>query len=132
MFDLRAIVAVLVGGALGSCARYALGVLAVARFGDGWPVATFTVNIVGSFAIGVVAELAAARALGVSPLVRTFIATGILGGFTTFSSFSLDIVALSTNRSPVAALAYALLSVVGGVAAAFVGFVCARSAFVQP
>ena len=132
MFDVRAVGAVLVGGALGSLARYVVGVVTVARFGDGLPVGTFVVNIAGSFIIGLVAEFAAARAFGFSPLVRTFVATGILGGFTTFSSFSLDAVALAHNRSPYLALAYVLLSVAGGAVAALCGLLLARNIVLQP
>lgn len=130
-FDLRAIVAVFIGGGLGSVARYGVNVWSAARYGPSLPLGTFIVNVAGSLVIGVVAELAAARLFGITPLVRTFIITGVLGGFTTFSSFSLDMLSLATNRSPMSAFAYAALSVVCGFAAAYGGMLLARSFALQ-
>lgn len=88
---------VMIGGALGSGTRYLMGVAAVSRFGALFPWGTLTVNVVGSFVIGVVATLADERgALGAD--TRTFLVVGVLGGFTTFSSFSLESVRLAEGN----------------------------------
>lgn len=128
----RAIVAVAAGGALGSVLRYAVTIAVTQRAGPGFPWATLLINVVGSFAIGAIAELALTRAFGVSPQVRLFAAVGVLGGFTTFSTFSLDFVGLVGERAFVPALAYATGSVVLGIAAAYAGMVIARSVIALP
>jgi CrcB protein len=90
---------VFLGAGLGGVLRWLTGVAAVALFGPAFPVATLVVNVVGSFAMGVLAGWLALRA-GVPALaapnaeVRLFLGTGVLGGFTTFSAFSLDAVTL--------------------------------------
>jgi CrcB protein len=113
---------VLAGGALGSSTRYLIALWMVARFGSSFPWGTLTVNVVGSFLIGVVATLA--DELGaVSPDARVFLVIGVLGGFTTFSSFSLDTLRLAEGNELVRAvsniaanLALGLVAVVAGVA----------------
>jgi len=118
---------VAVGGAIGSVARWGTAVAIGDRFGANlaWPWPTFTVNLVGSFLIGLIAALAAGGAI--SPATRLFLAVGIMGGFTTFSSFSLDVVAnLESGRGGLA-LAYVLASVVLGVLATFGGFALGRA-----
>jgi CrcB protein len=80
---------VLVGGALGAAARYLVSTWMARRFGTVFPWGTITVNIVGSFLIGLIATLAD-EAGAVGPSVRVFLVVGMLGGFTTFSSFSLE------------------------------------------
>lgn len=99
---------VFVGGGLGALLRY-LAALAV-----GGPLATLTVNLAGSFAIG----LLAAMIPGEETQLRLFFMTGILGGFTTFSAFSLDAIALYQRGQPAAALAYVAATVLLGLAAA--------------
>ncbi len=126
VFDWRLIVAILIGGGLGSVARYAVTVLVTQRFGPGFPWATFFINIVGSVIIGVVFEVSQTRVIGMSPLVRIFFMTGILGGFTTFSTFSLDMVTLAGERAIGLALAYAAGSVLVGFAGAYAGIVAVR------
>ena len=102
---------VALGGALGSVTRYGVGV----AFGDAkWPAATLAINVVGSFLLGVVLTWGAAR---LSPDVRVGVAVGVLGGFTTFSTFSHD--AATLNRR--GAVVYVVLSVGLGVAAALAG-----------
>lgn len=105
---------VALGGAAGSVARY-LSVLAAARaFGGGFPVGVMAVNVLGSFAIGVLAVVLTGPRAGLSPLL----VAGFLGGFTTFSTFSLDALRLWETGQPGAAAAYVLGSVVlalGGV-----------------
>src|SRR3954462_3702215 len=88
-------IAVALGGALGSVARHAVN-LAFARLGvTATPYATASVNIAGSLAIGVLARLIAGGKLHMPPAARVFVFVGILGGFTTFSSFMLDTLTLS-------------------------------------
>jgi CrcB protein len=122
----RAIALVAAGGAFGSVLRYVISHTFSQRVGPPYW-ATFLINIAGSFAIGVVAELALTRASWVSPDLRVFLAVGVLGGFTTFSTYSLEIVGLVGQRAFGPALAYALGSLVFGFAAAFCGLILART-----
>ncbi|MDE2480697.1 MAG: fluoride efflux transporter CrcB [bacterium] len=123
--------AILCGGGIGSVLRYAVTVLLTQRVGAGYAwIPTLLINVTGSLIIGAVFELSQTRAFGISPLVRIFLMTGVLGGYTTFSTFSLDSVTLVADRAVPLALAYASGSVVLGFAAAYVGVVIARA--VQP
>lgn len=117
---------VALGGAIGSVLRWAAIVLAAQRFGVSFPWGTLLVNVAGSFAIGAIAEWGAGGVLGVTPTVRLFVATGILGGFTTFSTFSLEALTLARDGSAGLATAYAAGSVALGFAAAYAGTVAAR------
>lgn len=126
-FDWRLIVAILLGGGIGSVARYAVTVLVTQRIGPGFPWATFAINVVGSIIIGVVFELSQTRVLGLSTLTRVFLMTGVLGGFTTFSTYSLDIVTLASERAIALALLYAGGSVVAGFVGAYAGIVAIRA-----
>lgn len=122
-----------IGGAIGSALRF-LVYAAMARpqiVGGAlvFPWATFTVNIVGSFLMGFVAVLVALR-LGGSSEWRTFLATGVLGGFTTFSAFSLDLMNLMTDDGlNIRFFAYAVGSVVLGFVALMIGMALARTTF---
>lgn len=119
------------GGALGALARFSLNSLMVRLLGDQMPYGTFAVNVVGSFLMGLVAAFLLARmgadgTLGPRALeVQAFVATGLLGSFTTFSTFSLDTVKLlETGRFTDAALYIAgsvLLGVVALMAGLFLG-----------
>jgi CrcB protein len=80
---------VLFGGALGAGARYLISMWMLQRFGGGFPWGTLTVNVAGSFAIGLIATLADEQST-VGPSFRVFVVVGVLGGFTTFSTFSLE------------------------------------------
>jgi len=117
--DWRAVLVVAAGAAIGGVLRYAIGAWTVARFGvqTSW-LATGFINVSGSLLIGAVAELAMQGT--VSPLARVFLATGILGGYTTFSSFALEL-ALVTPGSVALASLYAAGSVGLGIAAALAG-----------
>jgi CrcB protein len=117
--------AVGLGAGLGGICRYAIGTLFVARFGPGFPFGTLFINISGSFLIGVIIELSQTRDLGIDPLLRVALTAGFLGGYTTFSSFSFETLTLSGERGSLA-IAYALGSVVLGVAACYCGVVLAR------
>ncbi len=127
MIDWRAVVAVAIGAAIGGVARYVVGQLFLQRFGPGFPYGTLFINVSGSFLIGIVAQLALTRAFGMTPLLRLLLATGVLGGYTTFSTFSLDALTLLESGA-LPALMYTLASVVLGFAGAGLGIVAARIA----
>ena len=122
------VAAVAVGAAVGGVLRYLVTLLFTQRFGPGFPYGTLFINVSGSFLIGVVVELAQTRAVGVTPLVRLLLATGVLGGYTTFSSFSYETFTLGTEGAPLLSLLYAVGSVVLGVTGFFAGTVLARLA----
>jgi CrcB protein len=111
------------GGAIGACGRYGLGLLAG---GGAWPSATFAVNILGGFLMGLLAGWLAARGGGEG--ARLFLGVGVLGGFTTFSAFSLEVALLLERGALNMAFAYALLSVIVSVAALFAGLWLTRVA----
>lgn len=114
---------VALGGALGSAARYLVNVGALRAFGPGFPVATMAVNILGSFAMGLL--MIALAQLG-GQRFAPFLMTGILGGFTTFSAFSLDAVTLWERGQAVAAAGYVAGSVVLSLGALVAGMATAR------
>lgn len=120
------ILLVAVGGALGSVGRYLTGILMTRLLGMAFPWGTLTVNIVGSFAIGFLTELVA-RKLNASMEMRLFIIVGVLGGFTTFSSFSLDTMALVERGATAAAIVYVLSSVCVSLMATFAGLGVGRA-----
>lgn len=119
-------IAVAVGGAVGCLARYGLTRYVQAGFGTGFPLATLLVNVSGSFALGFVCFLAADR-LALSPTLRLGLMTGVLGGYTTYSTFMLETLALGEGGSWAKAGLYLLLSVVLGLAAVIAGAWLARS-----
>ncbi|WHZ35547.1 fluoride efflux transporter CrcB [Sagittula sp. MA-2] len=115
---------VALGGALGASARYMTGLGMARLMGKGFPWGTLTVNIVGSFAMGVlVVVLAHLGGNRLAPLLMT----GVLGGFTTFSAFSLDAVTLYERGQLGIAALYVGASVVVSIAALFAGLLLARS-----
>lgn len=115
------------GGALGAGARHLVNEAFAARGLTSFPWATLLVNIVGSLAMGVAMALVLSKE-GLSPELRVFVATGILGGFTTFSSFSLDVWRLVTEPGGggVLAFGYIAASVLLSVAALFLGLLLVR------
>lgn len=117
---------VALGGALGSAARYLVNAGAGRAFGMAFPWDTLIVNIVGCFAMGVLIELMA-RKLNVGLDARAFLTTGILGGFTTFSAFSLDFALLVERKTYGLAGAYAAGSVILSLAAVFAGLSLVRA-----
>lgn len=118
------ILQVALGGALGASARYLTGIAAARLLGKGFPWGTLTVNILGSFLMGVlVVALLHLSANRFAPLLMT----GLLGGFTTFSAFSLDAVTLYERGQVGVAAGYVAASVVLSIAALFAGLALARS-----
>lgn len=117
---------VFVGGGLGAALRHGVNRASLAWFGPSFPYGTLFVNVVGGLLIGMLAELFLVKGGG-SQAFRLFLTTGFLGGFTTFSAFSLD-AALMWQRSDYTALAgYVVSSVVLSIAALFVGMAAVRS-----
>lgn len=103
---------VMVGGALGSAARMWLSVWCALRFGESFPVGTLVVNALGCLVIGSFSALTGPDGLfATSPMVRLFVLVGVLGGFTTFSSFGLQTINLLTDGKWLYAALYVFLSV---------------------
>jgi fluoride exporter len=122
------ILLVAVGGATGSVARYLTGLAMTRLLGAAFPWGTITVNIVGSFVIGLLAEMLA-RKFSASAEMRLLLVVGFLGGFTTFSSFSLDTLSLFEKGQSLAAFVYIGASLVLALGAAFAGLALGRSLF---
>ena len=114
------------GGAIGSIARHEVG-NAIARVSPTHvtPYATALVNLIGCFVIGFLAGLVASHRMTVSPGVRAFVFVGILGGFTTFSSFGLDTFSLAHGGRPGAAVVNVLVQVVAGCVLVAAGYFAA-------
>ena len=112
---------VALGGALGSAGRYGVNLAADRLVARGLPWATFTVNVLGSLLIGIVAATIMRKMPEASNL-RFFVATGVLGGFTTFSAFSLDVLKLVQGGEARTAVFYVFATVVLSIAAVFAGF----------
>ncbi len=106
-----------IGGFIGSVCRYLIGLIPLSP-SNGFPVKTLVINVVGAFAIGLIAA-AAAKNADISPRIVLLLKTGICGGFTTFSTFALEISDMLRGGSWAAAAAYMLLSLILGVAAVF-------------
>lgn len=113
------------GGAIGAASRYIVNVVTLHVFGPGFPWGTITVNVIGSFLMGVFITLGALR-LDLSTEIRVLIATGILGGFTTFSSFSLDFVTLFERKDYGVAAIYLAGSMGLSILALIAGFFIVR------
>ena len=111
---------VFLGGGIGSVCRYAMATTLQKNFPGPFPIGTFFVNLLGCFAIGLVGALGLERA-AISPEARTFIMVGILGGFTTFSSFAWESLGLLTVRDVLRASLYVGGSVFCGLLGAFLG-----------
>jgi CrcB protein len=120
------LILVALGGAIGASLRHLVNLGSLRLVGPNYPWGTMAINIAGSLAMGVFIELLARR-FNASNELRLFIATGILGGFTTFSAFSLDFAVLWERGAAMPALAYAIISVVGSILALFLGLWLART-----
>ena len=111
---------VFLGAGIGGALRHGVNVAAVRLFGFGFPYGTLIVNVVGSFLMGALAGFFAFRP-GIAQHVRLFLTTGILGGFTTFSAFSLDSALLVERHAYALAAGYMVGSVAASLVALFVG-----------
>lgn len=118
------------GGALGALARWSVAV-ALPSSPSGWPWATLLVNLTGCLLLGVLFAVLAAR-LPDAAWPRPLLAVGVLGGYTTYSAFAVEVVRLAESGAVVAAGAYVAVSVVGGVAAVAAGTLAAHAVLGPP
>ena len=118
---------VFVGAGIGGALRHGVNVGAVRLFGYGFPLGTLIVNVLGSFLMGLLAGYFALRP-GIGQHMRLLLTTGILGGFTTFSAFSLDTALLIERHAYGAAAGYIVGSVAASISALFFGLAIFRSA----
>ena len=116
---------VFLGAGIGGAIRHGVNVAATRLFGYGFPFGTFIVNVAGSFAMGLFAGYFAYRA-GVPQHWRLFLTTGILGGYTTFSTFSLDAALLYERGQLTLAAIYVIGSVMLGIIGLFAGLAIVR------
>ncbi len=119
-------IAIAVGGTLGCWARYGMTNLMQMLFGRSFPVATLCINVLGSFLMGFLFVVTLER-ITISPILRTGILTGGLGGFTTFSTFSMEALLLAEEGEGLKATAYVALSIILGLLAVFSGAFLART-----
>ena len=118
-----------IGGAVGAMARYLVGVQALRTFGSGWPYGTFAVNVAGGLLMGLLAGVLAHRGGLDQERWRLLLGVGVLGGFTTFSAFSLELALMLEKRAFATAAVYALASVTLSTLALFAGLLLARRVF---
>jgi CrcB protein len=129
MFDLRSILLVFIGSGIGGVARYGVNLTTARLFGLNFPFGTFTVNVVGGFVMGLIAGyLAFKAAFSWTGDARLFFATGIMGGFTTFSAFSLDAMLMIERHEYAMAALYIVASVALAIAALAAGLWLVRIA----
>lgn len=114
------------GGAVGAIARYGLGVQAVRTLGGAWPYGTLIANVLGGLLMGALAAVLTQRSGDGPERWRLLLGVGLLGGFTTFSAFSLEVVQMTDRKAWGAAAIYSLGSVVLSVGAAMVGLILVR------
>jgi fluoride exporter len=119
LFNVKILLLIGSGGFVGSVLRYLLSQTVQNKFLSSFPYGTMSVNIIGSLCIGIVYGLVEKGNL--SPEARLFLATGILGGFTTFSAFTLDALNLLQEGLWLESASYVLLSVILGIVFAFLG-----------
>jgi fluoride exporter len=124
---MKTLIMVALGGAAGASGRYAVGLLATHLTRGGFPWGTFAVNLTGSFVLGVLAALMAFT-WSPSPELRAFLVVGVLGGFTTFSAFSLDVVLLIERGRLGLAAVYVLATLLLSVGGLFAGLRLTRMA----
>jgi fluoride exporter len=121
---MKLILAIGTGSFIGGILRYLISQFMVARFPSAFPYGTFSVNVIGCFFIGLVFGLADRGSLPSE--WKLFLATGLLGGFTTFSAFSNETVVLLRDGQVGYAIAYVASSVLLGILATFVGIILVR------
>ena len=112
---------VALGGAIGSSARYGVNIMAPRLLGEGFPWATFIVNILGCFVMGAITAFLRTK-MPEDETLRLFLTTGLMGGFTTFSAFSLDFFNLMQRGQMPLAILYALASAILSIIAVMIGF----------
>ncbi|MEM9616710.1 MAG: fluoride efflux transporter CrcB [Pseudomonadota bacterium] len=117
--------AIAAGGAVGAMARHAVSRIALHLLGPNFPWGTLSANIVGSFAMGLIIVWLAAREPN-STALRAFLVVGVLGAFTTFSTFSLDVVTLYRDRTMFDAGAYLFASIILSIVGLTVGLIIGR------
>ena len=122
---MKNLILIALGGGAGAICRHLISMAGLRFLGPSFPWGTVTVNILGSLLMGIFVEVLAQR-LDVSSELRYLIATGFLGSFTTFSTFSLDVAVLWERGEPVATAAYVLVSLVLSVSALFAGLYLTR------
>jgi fluoride exporter len=126
--QMKSLILVMAGGAAGSAFRYAIGQSLNAK-ASGWPWGTMTVNVTGGFAMGLLAAWVL-RAGDIGEPLRLLLGVGLLGGFTTFSAFSLELVQMIQRGAVVMALGYSVMSVLLSVMAVFGGLQAGKMVFV--
>lgn len=119
-------ITVALGGAIGASARYGLGLIAIRVFGSGFPMGTFLANIFGGFLMGLLVGWLLRSGSSHAETIRLFAAIGVLGGFTTFSSFSLEAIHMIQAKAYGPLLAYVGGSVVLSILAVAVGLFLMR------
>ena len=123
------IILVFLGGGAGAVARWFVGVQAMRAMGAAWPYGTFIVNVVGGLCMGLLVGVLAHRGGADQDRWRVLLGVGVLGGFTTFSAFSLETALMIEKRDYGQALTYVAASVLLSVAALFLGMVVSRRLF---
>lgn len=119
---------VALGGALGASARHLLGMAALKALGPGYPYGTMAANVIGGFLMGLLAGWLALKVSGGANL-RLFLGVGLLGGFTTFSAFSLDAFLMYEKKAYGSLLGYVGGSVILSIGALMIGLILARKVF---
>lgn len=122
---MKIIFSIALGGAVGAVLRHFTAFRVYQALGHGFPWGTFAVNVIGSLLIGALISLFALR-FSVSEEIRAFLVVGVLGGFTTFSAFSLEVALLIERNEFTTALVYSLSSVVFAITALFLGMWAVR------
>jgi CrcB protein len=117
---------VFLGGGIGAALRHGINLTAFRLVGTGFPYGTLLINVLGSLAMGLIAEYFALKG-GLPQHWRLFLTTGILGGFTTFSAFSLEAALLYERGQLAGAAIYVVASVVLAIAALFAGLAIVRT-----
>lgn len=120
------LITVAVGGALGALSRYSLSLWISNKWNHGFPIHTFIINITGAFLLGFINILLVER-FALNPIWRLGIGVGFLGAFTTFSTFSFEVITLIQEGNLSTAMSYTLLSVLVGFAGVAIGIGLARS-----
>jgi CrcB protein len=123
------LILVAAGGGAGAVARYLLGAQALRTFGSGWPYGTFAANALGGLLMGLLAGVLALKGGADQERWRLLLGVGLLGGFTTFSAYSLELALMVEKRAYGQAALYAVGSVIVSVGALFLGLMIARRVF---